>query len=250
MIAPVLIDLSGTIDEFLLSEQETKDLSMYVTTKISDEYYRVWTANVENSSLKQTRSEYLEAMYFQQVDDNTVMFGMSPRKSKLGMMLEEGASAFDIKSGFEKSSKRHFKAGGGWYLTVPFRHATSEAVAESAIYSSIMPKAIEQLAKVSTTALSNADLPEGYKDRRISRAGYKHKAAIYEGLKRQDISSTKNEKRGGYTTFRRVSDQSDKDSWQHPGFQPLKLMEKSLSDINFKYLVDEAVDEFLNVKFG
>jgi hypothetical protein len=177
MISPVLVDFSGTIDEFLLTEQETKDLSRFVLSNISDEYMRHWEQNID-SSLHQTRSEYKQAIFTEQPDDFSMVFGMTPRKSKLAMMLEEGASSFDIKSGFEQSDKKKRKKDGGWYLTIPFRHATSTAIAESMTFSGRMPNEIEKLVKVSEKPLNLSDLPEGYKDKRVSRAGYKHKAAI------------------------------------------------------------------------
>jgi len=249
MISPILIDLSGVIDEFILTEQETKDLSRYVLSNISDEYMRHWENNIDNS-LKSTRSEYKRAIFTDQPDDYSMVFGMTPTKSKLGMMLEEGASDFDIKEGFKKSSKKKQKKDGGWYLTVPFRHATSEAVAESAIFSSKMPKEIEKLVKTIDRPLKLTDLPEGYRERRVSRAGYSHKAAIYEGLHRRDISSSEKENRGGYFTFRRVSDKSESNSWKHPGFEPLNLMEKSLIDTPIDRIVDRSIDQFLTTKFG
>lgn len=267
---PVLVDLSSTIEEFILSEQETKDLSRYVLSNISDEYMRYWENNI-NSSLHQTKKEYNDAIFTEQPDDFSVIFGMTPRQSKLGMMLEEGASEFDIKNGFSKSNKRVTKLstnkdgslkrdkdgktiGGGWYLTIPFQHATSEAVAESTKFSTTMPREIEKLVKTSETPLTRSQLPSGRRDLRISRTGYVHKAAIYEGLHRRDQSSTNKEHRGGYFTFRRVSDKSDDNSWSHPGFQALKLMDKTYNEVlgesKLKYIVDRAVDDFLTVKFG
>jgi hypothetical protein len=250
MLPPILIDLSGTIDEFFLDENEVKSLSRYVLSSISDEYMRVWERNIDNS-LHSTRSEYRRAIFTEQPDDYSMIFGMTPTKSKLAMMLEDGASAFDIKEGFENSEKKHLKKdGSGWYITVPFRHATSEAVAESMIFSNQMPKEIEQLVKTTGRPLNLADLPSQYRDVRTSSVGYVHRAAIYEGLKRTDISSTDKENRGGYFTFRRVSDKSEANSWQHPGFEPLKLMEKALSELRFDYIVDQSVDQFLTLKFA
>jgi len=210
---------------------------------------RYWENNIDNS-LKGTRSEYKAAIFTEQPDDFSIVFGMTPRQSKLGVMLEEGATSFDMKDGFSKSDKKKSKKDGGWYLTIPFRHATSEAVAESAIFSGQMPKEVEGLVKISEKPLKLSDLPGEYRDKRISRVGYQHKTAIYEGLHRRDISSTDKEKRGGYFTFRRVSDKSEANSWQHPGFEPLKLMEKTLSDIPIDKIVDKAVDDFLTTKFG
>ena len=249
MIAPVFIDMSGVVEEFMLTEQEVKDLSRFVLSNVSDEYMRHWENNIDQS-LHSTRSEYKQAIFTEQPDDFSMVFGMTPRQSKLAMMLEEGKSAFDIKEGFRQSSKKKQKKDGGWYLTIPFRHATSEAIAESMTFSGRMPREIEKLVKISEKPLKLTDLPEGYRDKRVSRAGYQHKAAVYEGLHRRDISATEKENRGGYFTFRRVSDKSEENSWQHPGFEPLMLMEKSLDDTRIDQVVDRSVDKFLQVKFG
>lgn len=253
MIPPVIIDISGTVNEFLLSEEETKSLSRFVLSNISDEYMRVWERNID-SSLKSTRSEYRRAIFTEQPDDYSMVFGMTPTKSKLAMMLEDGASQFDIKSGFEQSDKKHAKKdGSGWYLTVPFRWATSEAVAESMVFSNQMPEDIEKLVKTTARPLKLSDLPSNYIIDHInqrSSVGYAHKHSIYEGLHRRDISSTNKENRGGYFTFRRVSDKSEANSWIHPGFEPLKLMEKSLSELRLDYIVDKSIDNFLTMKFA
>lgn len=250
MLPPVIIDLSGVIDEFFLDENEVKSMSRYVLSGISDEYMRVWERNIDGS-LHSTRSEYRRAIFTEQPDDFSMVFGMTPTKSKLAMMLEEGANQYDIKDGFANSDKKHInKDGSGWYLTIPFRWATSEAVAESMVFSNQMPKEIEKLVKTTGRPLKLSDLPNQYRDLRTSSVGYQHRASIYEGLTRTDISSTTNEKRGGYFTFRRVSDKSEANSWQHPGFEPLKLMEKSLSELRLDYIVDMSIDKFLTMKFA
>jgi hypothetical protein len=249
MIAPIIIDLSGTIDEFFLSENEVKDLSRYVLDNMAAEYQQTWDKLI-NSSLHQTKVEYRSAIFAERIDDYNMVFGMTPRQSKLGMMIEEGASGFDIKEGFGKSSKRKFKADGGWYLTIPFRHATSEAVAETATLGTPMPKPIQNLVKVSRTPLRLNQLPKQYQEKRVSSVGYQHKAAIYEGLHRRDISSTDKEKRGGYFTFRRVSDQSEDNSWMHSGLYARKLMDKAVQGTRFDFIMDRSIDEFLQKRFA
>ena len=252
MLPPVIIDLSGVIDEFFLDENETKAMSRYVLSNISDEYMRVWERNIDGS-LHSTRSEYRRAIFTEQPDDFSMVFGMTPTKSKLAMMLEDGASRYDLKEGFGNSSKIKFKKSGmGWYLTIPFRWATSEAVAESMVFSNQMPEDIEKLVKTTAKPLKLSDLPSNYIIDHINSRniiGYAHKNSIYEGLHRQDISSTNKENRGGYFTFRRVSDKSEANSWIHPGFEPLKLMERSLSELRFDYIVDMSIDKFLTLKF-
>ena len=116
-----------------------------------------------------------------------------------------------------------------------------------------MPEDIEKLVKTTARPLKLSDLPSNYIIDHInqrSSVGYSHKHSIYEGLHRRDISSTEKENRGGYFTFRRVSDKSEANSWIHPGFEPLKLMEKSLSELRLDYIVDMSIDKFLTLKFA
>lgn len=269
MQLPISINIRGVVEEFDFSESEAKSLSQYILNSVVDNYVRKWEENIDES-LHQTRNEYKKAIFQESPDDNSIVIGMSPRYSKLAMMLEDGASSFDIKEGFSKSNKRVVKLAtnkdgslkrdkdgktsqGGWYLTIPFKFATSEAVAESMMFSSRLPKPIEQLAKTATEPLRLTDLPsEFYFDvnnnfspyGQNKTSGYNHKFNIYEGLKREEIGSG-TEKRGGYMTFRRVSENSDKDSWQHPGFEALNLMEKSVNQTDIANIVDHAIDQFL-----
>ena len=243
-----LIDLSGTIEEFSLSDEEIGSLSRYVLDCVSGEYTRNWEKNIDDS-LHSTRQSYKNAIYVEQPDDYSLILGMSPQKDKLGLMLEEGATSFDIKAGLEKSAKKHMKKDGGWYITIPFRWATAEAIGESSIFANKMPAAIYQLVKTSSRPLSVGELPKGFDIIKTNSVGYEHKSSIYAGIGKTDISSTTKEKRGGYWSFRRVSDNSDPNSWIHPGFPPLKLMEKTLNELQFDAIVDRAIDDFLSKKF-
>lgn len=248
---PLLIDLSDTIDEFYLTKEETASLSRYVLTRISDEFLRDWEKNID-TNLSKTRNEYKKAIVVEQLDDFNIILGLTPRESKLALMLEDGASPFDIKKNFEKSSKRKEKVGG-WYLTVPFRHATAGAVAEAG-FSSVMPNRVEGIARASVSPLKITDLPEEFriKGSRAVIAGqktipeYKHKAAIYEGLVKKNIAASENEKRSGYFTFRRVSDKSNELSWIHKGFEARKFMDRTAEELQIDRVVDMAVDEFLS----
>ena len=106
--------------------------------------------------------------------------------------------------------------------------------------------------------LSSKNLPAQYDVKEIHSLAlntgtvirYQHKAPIYEGMHRRDISSTDKEKRGGYFTFRRVSDKSDEQSWYHPGFEPHEFMERALSEAQIENIVGIAGQEWLDTKFG
>lgn len=246
MFEPISIDISDVASEFVMSEEEVRSLSRYILARIADEYVREWEHLIDQN-LHSTRNEYKKGIFSEQPDDYSVIIGLTPRQSKLAMMLEEGASQFDIKAGMEQSSKKHMKKDGGWYLTVPFSFATSEAIGES--FANKMPKPIEQLVKVMKEPLKLGNIPEALRSiGQNQTSGYKHKFNIYEGLQRKEVGSGQNEKRGGYINFRRISDKSDKDAWQHPGFEALNLMDKAAQEIDIGRLVDSAVQEFLDDK--
>jgi len=171
-------------------------------------------------------------------------------------MLEVGHEPFDEKIGFSQSPKKKMKKGGGWYMTIPFRYASSEALAESGAFAGILPKQIERMAKQSTIPLRQTDLPTPFNDTNqravIERMNkrvdeYKHKVSVYAGLIRKDISSTNKEKRGGYYVFRRVSDKSDPLSWWNKGFERHDFMGQALSNMNIQTTVAMAIDNFFGL---
>ena len=131
MSLPIRIDLSDVVAEFNLDENSANMLGAAIIDRVVQEYSSKWQ-NLINKELKQSREEYLRAVYIERPSSLEVVFGLSARESPLALMVEEGASPFDEKPGFQKSSKAKQKKNGlGWYLTVPFRHATPQAIAES-----------------------------------------------------------------------------------------------------------------------
>jgi len=244
MLEPVYIDLSKVASEFVLMPEEIKGMSRFILANIADNYIREWEKLIDNT-LHSTRTEYKRAIFSEQPDDYSVVIGLTPRESQLAMMLESGASQFDIKEGFKKSGKRKLGKDGDWYLTVPFRWATAEALGESGVFSNKMPPPIQKLVKTTKEPLKIGDLPKAFQSLGVNKtSGYTHKFTIYEGLHRREIGSG-TEKRGGYMTFRRVSEKSDEEGWIHPGFQPLNLMEQAFAAMDLGKIVDFSVDRFL-----
>lgn len=242
---PVTIDISATGQEFFLSDGDMKALGQHILNSVADNFVRRWEQEIDNN-LHSTRAEYKKGIFQENPDEDSVVIGLSPRYSKLSLMLEDGASSFDIKEGFANSAKKHLKKNGGWYLAVPFRFATAGAIGESMSFSNQLPKPIEKIVKVSASPLQMAQIPMQYQPiKQNQTSGYVHKFNIYEGLHREEIGSG-TEKRGGYMNFRMISDKSDKDAWIHPGFEPLKLMEKASETIDIGNIVDKAIDEFLS----
>lgn len=250
---PIRIDLDEIVEEFNLDENKTNLLGAAIIDRVVQEYYSKWN-DLVNKELHQSRSEYKKAMYIDRVSPIEVVFGLSARQSPLALMIEEGATPFDEKLGLLNSPKAKQKKDGGLYITVPFRHATPEAIAESGIFSSILPKDVYEIAKNSQTSLKREQLPINQQTvgsrKAINTPGLKvpeyiHKAAKYEGLVRVEASSSLKEKRGQYTTFRRVSDKSDPNSWFNGGILPRKLMDRALEVSDISTVAEMAIDETL-----
>lgn len=256
-MVPIRVDISDLAIQMQMTMESYEKLSGFILDRITKRFSQVWESEVKNS-LDSTRMDYLRAMSFERVSDGEAVFELKYSKDNpLPVMIEEGATPFDMKEGFRNSSKRKQKVGGGWYLTVPFRHATSQVAIGTHSFASVMPKEIESLAKASSSPLKRSQLPINHQSpqRRqeferlgIKVPGYKHKTAQYEGLQRKTISSTKNENRGGYFTFRRVSDKSDPNSWWHKGFDAHKFMDKAVNKMNIDSIVNKAIDDFFNIK--
>lgn len=242
---PIKIDLSDLTEEFSLKRQQVQELGSNLLDTIVANYVQSWERNVIRD-LHGTRRQYLEAIYVDKTDDHNAIVGLNP-KSKLALMIEGGASSFDMKEGFKKSSKLKYDSSGNWYLIIPFRHATPGAIGESELFSNKLPQDVYNLAKANQgKGLTKQQLPKEFQTTGVNpTTGYQHKANIFEGLKRVNISSTRNENRGGYMTFRRVSENSDKDSWVHRGFVARNLMQKSLNQLDVPTIVDNVSNNFL-----
>lgn len=243
---PVTIDTTDTIGEFSLTREQAQQMNKFILDSVVDSFVRQWEEEVDNS-LHSTRAEYKKGIFQESPDENTIIVGLTPRQSKLSMMLEDGVTQFDIKAGMENSDKRHLKQNGGWYISIPFRYATAEALGESMSFANKLPKPIQKLVKNNVNPLQIGQIPSPYnKTGQNQTSGYTHKFNIYEGLHREEIGSGSKEKRGAYMNFRRISDKSDKDAFIHPGLEALKLMEKSMNQIDIGNIVDHAIDEFLS----
>ena len=251
---PIHIDMSEVIEECGLTASQSDALGGAIIDRVVEEYTHRWD-DLVNKGLQQLRSVYKRAMYVNRISNTEVEFGLEAGESGLALALEEGKPPYDEKPFFEASRKRVQTLSGGWYVTVPFRHATAKAVAESTIFSGSLPAQVQRIAKQNAgRGVTSAQLPARY---RVlgSRAAiqtakgvipeYVHKAPILQGLVRIDIPSTGSEKRGGYFTFRRVSNNSDPLAWIHPGFTARKFMDKALDAAQISEVASMAIDKFL-----
>ena len=178
-----------------------------------------WQSEAQ-AKLNSTRPLYLMGLDF-----NSIVYpyggdsysGAVELHGKFPNMLETGFSAFDMKTGFSKSSKVTKTKSGGWYLTIPIRHSTPN----SFMYGSPMTTDIYKQAK----KLKNGESLSVNGGQKTSWKGYTHKSNINDGLTRI-VKSYGKTKQSQYFTFRRVSNNSDPSSWYHPGYVGVKLAEQ------------------------
>lgn len=253
MIVPINIDLSDLVEEFDLSQDQSTFLGASIIDAVITEYQLRWE-NLINQELRTTRNEYKRGVFIERESPLSVTFGLTNRASSIPLMIEEGQPPFDEKEGFRNSPKRKIAQDGGWYIDIPFRHATPKAVADSGLFASIMSnnicKEVKNRGRLSFMDLSVKDSAIGER-KAINRLGvnkpaYMHKAPIYQGLTKVNIASTEKEKRSGYFTWRRVSENSDPNSWWNGGIVPYKLMDKALEQAKIDVVADKVIDQFLN----
>lgn len=189
-------------------------------------------------------------------------------KNPLVKMIEEGASAFDMKIGFEHSEKKHIKANGaGWYLTIPFREASEGSIGEADIFTSVMPEAVYEAVKqkdadiptntgFKSKGLTINEVPSEYRAPKTRAAvtsiitnqrfeEYKNKSSVYAGISKITDKVTG---QSSYQSFRRVSDKSDPNSWIFPGMEAKHLTDNAMSDLeaNLEKELNMATNEALS----
>lgn len=267
MIPPINIDLSDVAQEFALKAEQVDELGAVMVNTITDRIFYNWMSAAKQG-LHSSRKAYINAL---QIGSNgphqkyIMLLGEFPN------MIEQGAGAFDMKLAFSKSAKKTMKKNGGWFLTIPFRHATPGALGESEIFANVMPKEIYQMVKTLAPFRSQIGIgrtgdkvPENlgasmipkpfnvpltrpavtnYKTRSTYEA-YTHKSSIYEGMVRNE-TTYENATQSTYVTFRRVSDKSDLNSWVHKGIMAHNFAQKGLAKTDIANIANRVTDDYL-----
>jgi len=264
MLVPISIDTSDLESEFSLSPEDIEVMIDNTVKAISLEYYRLWQDKA-SKGLKSTRQRYLDSLIY--VDEGAMKAAIILRdEDPLPMMLEEGASEFDQKQAFEQSNKKKRSVDGGWYLTIPMRYATPQALGESEIFAGVLPQEVYEKIKPAETniptgagmrseGLKLEDIPAQFQEKTVrqaipksklleARQDYISRSSRFEGLmKVKDITTGQT---SGYMTFRRVSDKSDPSSWIHTGLESRNFAEAALSELDIETITDIQIDNFLS----
>lgn len=255
----IQIDIDDLIQEFNLPANTADFIVESTVEEVTVELYRQWRLEASNE-LKSTRNEYINGL---DIIRNSQFSRTIVLNGKLANMIEKGATAFDMKAGFQKSSKVKWSTKTlpngevvmTWYLTVPFRIGTPGIVGEDSAFSGIMPEEIHNLVRNRKPGrgLPSGELPAGYEvpssraainipEANISYPEYTHRTAQFAGLTRSVAANGTT----SYATFRRVSQNSDPNSWIHKGLQARNLMQKAIAATDVSIIAENKVDEILN----
>jgi len=183
----------------------------------------------------------------------TITLRSDTPEGMLANKLEQGCGPFDMKPGFLRSPKAKGK-GADKYLTIPLRLKSYGSRGDSP---PVMPSTIYKKAAALEVGQSMT-LPKKYE-------GYGLRTRLSADLKRWDSYTwktspfqgitkvarwpnliplgTPRESAGMYMIFRRVSKKSSPDSWIHPGFKAINLIEQVESKLDniFAKIVDNVL---------
>lgn len=262
------IDLSGLKQQFSVSDEDIGIMTETAVNAVTTEIYLNWEAGAKRR-LKSTLPEYLQNL--NKIDKgrfekSIVLSGVLPN------MIEQGATAFDLKDGFRKSDKVRYtlpvyslkgkmvSPGGAWYLTIPFRIGTPGALGQAG-FSSVMPQEVYDVIRHKShgSPMKRAEIPEPYNlpatrpeivaptNNKVLYAEYTHKNSIFEGMtKRTGVygKTTQNT----YGTFRRAGANSDPLSWIHKGIQAYNLADEAIKNTDVDTVVENVATDYLNDK--
>jgi hypothetical protein len=249
MMPPVYIDATSLMNTFNIPKEDITQFVGNIVSQVADEFKYAW--DQEASVLKSSRQEYKAGLGVEKIDDMSYAVVL---KGWLPNGIEQGLEGFDEKMGFKSSSKAHQTKNGGWYLTIPFRHASAGAIGESEVFSGVMPKPVYKEAKkldlgetLDLKKLPNEFQIPSIRPQVITKSktfeAYQHKSSIYAGMiRKQDVSG-----RGTYTTFRRVSENSDANSWVNSGIEARNFAEKAYEKFEGEMLstIDALAEQYI-----
>lgn len=261
---PILIDLSGLQAQFGLAADTIDTLTETCVNAVAAAVYANWEA-LAKQKLNSTLPEYTQNLI--KVDKGRfakqiVLTGVLPN------MIEQGASAFDMKEGFKKSQKVKYTIpvynkkgmqvykGGDWYLTIPFRIGTPGTLGQAG-FTGEMPQEIYDIMRkrASGKGLTVSEIPSPH-DIPKSRAAieatpnnprygeYIHRNSIYEGMTKRTAQYGKTSQ-NTYGSFRRAGANSDPLSWIHKGIKPYRLSEEAVEKTDVETIVENEVLTYL-----
>lgn len=216
----------------------------YTVKEITNRFAQEWE-NEANRSLKASREEYVGNLI---VVDEGFAKGAVMLTGWLPNAVEQGLEPYDMKEGLLEGPNAKVGKDGNRYNTVPFRHGVPGSQPEN-FNGGIMPAEIHSIvkAKPMNEPVTSKELPKEYSQPKVhvikrEAKEYTHKSPIYEGLsKRKDSVTGQN----SYVTFRRVSDNSDPDSWVNNGIEARHIADKVMASFDIPNEMSRILNGYL-----
>ena len=256
-----------------LSKRDSETVAATAVENILAVYYTN-ILRLADKKLNTSRRAYTEGLSIVQ---HNRLKGSIVLEGDLANMMEQGASAFDMKVAFGKSSKRK-NGKNGWYMHIPFRIASAGATGKSGAFSGKMSKRVYGVAltmqKTRTQQTDNgmettkgdsmtkgmlrgtgsgtrgaraAIKQEGNNLSAEQRARYTHRVPLFQGMIRQGKTYEKSDS-SQYKTFRTVSENSPINSWIHRGMKARNLFDEAIRLSNTNTIITNTVADFLETK--
>lgn len=262
------LNIDDIIAEFNLPTN-TADLIVHqCVDDVTNSIYEEWK-KAASDKLNSTRTDYIEGL---DVLTTSRFSRQIILRGALNNMIEKGADPFDMKEHFRKSSKVKFapvydkktkSTTFRWYLTIPFRIGVPGSLGENSAFSGVMPKSIHKIMKSmpAKTGLKASQIPSPHDipqsrariqipSKKIDIPEYTHKTSKYAGLQK-NVGAYGKTNQNTYTTFRRVGEASDPQSWIHSGIKAYNLMNEAIKRTDINTITENKVDEILsNLGYG
>lgn len=243
----IVVDVQNLLDQVYLDKSQVDDMLDYTVKEITARFADQWQTEAE-TSLKSSRQEYIANL---NVIDEGKAKGAVVLTGWLPNAIESGMDEVDLKVGLLNGPNAKTDRKNEKYNTVPFSHGTPGSLEEN-FSSGIMPKEVHKVAKSKDIGeyIKKKELPKKFQEPQKKKLGnknsltlfkqYQHKHSIYEGItKTKDIAGNTS-----YSSFRRVSESSDVDSWLHPGLEARNLAEKALDSFDLPSQTGMAFDQW------
>lgn len=262
-------DISGLASRLKISKRDAAKINKNAVIAASWAAYNQIQVEADKA-LRRTRQEYKRSLGRPVIKGYV---GTITLANMLPNMIEQGASPFDIKRGFAMSDKRKMSKSDPktWYMHIPFRLATSGAIADSAAFSGKMPASVENWLKGGKAKVTapffgviqkgvatpnkvgfgminvRPAIPEGAGGDldEEQRGAYEHATREFAGVSRQkkfyEVRTS-----GSYVKFRTVSEKSPRNSWIHKGLKARDLMPKGLDNADLDEVVRRSIDRSMD----
>lgn len=251
MTALISLDLRPLSD--LLADLRSPDGLRQLTEAMVGLTQTVWSAAVSGQHFDPMDRPLFSDRYYQAIwDKRSVDYqgdGIAEIDPSIAFpgaeQIEAGTPPYDMKPKLLGGGKVKTGKDGVRYRDIPFRHATPGNDLPKKNFASTMPgdvyRVVSQLP--AWGRYQGTETPITKQATGSMSGPYTHKAGLRDDMRREPTAS------GGsqYRSYRRVSDNSDPDSWMHPGLDKLPVTEavvlevkKSLADIVGAWVADVA----------